>query len=470
MSDLPTVVTSAGLQPQSPASLNAQIISGAQIYSPGLTANLPGLLIEDVASTDTAALVLCDQARVETVNSLTPYGSNNFLTIQLGNIYGVLQGVGFNTSVFVIFSGPPGFPIAQGFTVSDGTYQYVAQEGSIIQSGGQSAAVFCLAVLTGIWAVLANTVTQLITSVPAGISLTVTNPNAGLQSTGPQPPQDYRAQVLQAGIAASQGMARYLKTLLGNVSGVQSRLVSVRQVNGGGWEIIVGGGDQYAVANAIWESLFDISTLVGSTMLVSSITRANPGVVATTLNHGYVTGQSVTIAGSNPSNYNGTFVATVIDEKTFSIGIDTTSYPAYVGSGVLTPNSRNVVVPINDYPDTYLIPFVTPPQQAVSIVLLWGTTSPNSVSVSAVNAAGSAGLVSYVNSIPVGAPMNLFELQNAFQTAVAGLIPTPLLTRMVFTVSINGIVTTPEAGTGIIAGDPESYFQTSSTAMSINQG
>jgi hypothetical protein len=41
---------------------------------------------------------------------------------------------------------------------------------------------------------------------------------------------------------------------------------------------------------------------------------------------------------------------------------------------------------------------------------------------------------------------------------------------MVFAVSINGVGTAPIGGTGIIAGDPESFFFTNSTPVVIRQG
>ena len=76
----------------------------------------------------------------------------------------------------------------------------------------------------------------------------------------------------------------------------------------------------------------------------------------------------------------------------------------------------------------------------------------------------------YVNSVPVGQPMNLFELQAVFQAATVSILPNQLLTRMVFTVQINGVTVSPESGTGIIAGDPESYFYTTQTAITVSQG
>lgn len=472
MSDsFPTVVTAAGLQPQSPVAIRQALLNLVASTNPGYTANLPGSLIEDISSTDVAAIALADAARVELVNSLTPYAANDYLLRQLGNIYGVPLGVDSTTSVLVRFSGSVGFVISAGFTVSDGIYQYVVQTGGVVGTSGESEDIYALATEQGSWAVPVNTVTELVTSVPSGVTLTVTNPTAGLPGTGAQTAEQYRAQVLQAGLAISQGMPTALRTALQLVPGVQGRLVSVRQQTGG-WEVICGGGDPYQVAYAIFTALFDISTLVGSTISVTDITQANPGEVTTDLNHGYADGDEVEIAGvvGMTAVNGGPYTVTVVDEKTFTIGIDTSAFGAYVSGGVCTPNGRNQEVSINDFPDTYVVRYVDPPQQVVDISVTWDTTSPNLVAPAAVAQLGSPALVNYVMNVVVGQPMNLFELQTTFQEAVASLVPAPLLTRMVFAVSINGISTPPTAGTGIIAGDPESYFYTDSTHIDIVQG
>lgn len=471
---VPIVITSAGVQPQAPASLLAQLLSSVAAVRPGYTANLPASLVEDISSTDVYAIALCDAAWVEFLNSLTPWDANPFLLNKLGQVYGVDPTAKTNTSVQVVFSGTVGFPIAQGFIVSDGIYQYVVQDGGIIGSGGTSLPLFAVSTTEGSWAVAAGTVTQLITSVPSTITLSVNNPATGVPGQAPQSEQSFRVDVLQAGLAISQGMATFLKTQLRNVPGVQSRLVSVRQQpNNGGWEVLVGGGDPYYVAYAIFRGLFALDTLVGSTLSVTAITKANPGKVTTDLNHGFQTGQTGVelegVIGMTPVN-GVPFTVMVIDEKNFTIGIDTTGYPAYVSGGVVTPNLRNVVVAINDYPDVYSIPFVDPPQQSVSITVTWNTTSNNFVSNAAVSQLATPALVDYVNSIPVGAPINLFELQAVFQTAIASILQSQLLTRMVFSVSINGIGVSPEVGTGIISGDPESYLLTNDALITIAQG
>ena len=393
-------------------------------------------------------------------------------SLSLSNIYGVPYGQATNTSVQVQFSGPPGFPIPVGFTISDGNNQYVIPDGGIIASNGVSPLLSAIAVLPGSWPVPPATVINIISSVPAALSppLTVTNPYAGFPGTGSQTPGQFRAAVLQAGLAASEGMARYMKTLLGNISGVQARLVSVRQIIAsgpptyaitGGWEVICGGADQYEVANAIWQSLFDINTLVGSTLQVTGITNGSPGQVTTNiLDHGYAIGQVVNIAGViGMIGINNTpFTITVISEKVFSIGVYTTSYGTYQSGGVVTPNLRNVVVTINDYPDNYAIPYVVPPQQTVAVVCTWNTTEDNFVSEAAVAQLGNPAIVNYINSVSVGQPINLLELDEVFKIAIKPVLPSPLLTRLVWAISINGIGTSPVSGTKTIFGDPESSF------------
>ncbi|HFU7435367.1 TPA: baseplate J-like family protein, partial [Escherichia coli] len=76
MSDLPVSYTSAGPVPLTPEELRAQLVSQAIALSPGLTTDLPGSLIEDVASTDVGALIVCDQARVDLINSVGPLKAN----------------------------------------------------------------------------------------------------------------------------------------------------------------------------------------------------------------------------------------------------------------------------------------------------------------------------------------------------------------------------------------------------------
>lgn len=257
------VITSAGAVPSTPAELNAELVAGATALAPGLTTTLPGSLIEDLSSTGTGALVVQDQAAVDLINSVSPLTANEFILYQLGEVYGVRRGIGSNTSVYVVFSGTPGFVINAGFVVSDGTHQYVTQDPAIISGPGpigQSAATFCLAVDPGSWAIPAISVTELVTSVPSTIVLSCSNPATGIPGSDQQSLASYQAQVIQAGLAVATGTPKFVKAAIQNVAGVQARLISMRQA-GGGWQLIVGGGDPYQVAGAIFQSMFNIQDL-----------------------------------------------------------------------------------------------------------------------------------------------------------------------------------------------------------------
>jgi hypothetical protein len=475
MSDsIPIILTAAGRTNTPPATINAEIIAGAAALSPGYTV-LPAGLIDDVSSTDTAAVVLCDQAVTETIGSLTPYGANAWLLVQLAQIYlgqGSTIAPANNTAVYCVFTGSaPGIIIAPGFTVSDGTNQYVTPDGGITQTGNSSAPIYFVATQPGSWAVPANTVTQLVTSVPSAYALTVTNPLAGTPGGAAQTEGQFRAQVLRAGLVASTGMPFYLRTLLQAISGVQAQLISIRTPAAGKWEIIVGGtGDPYAIGAAIFQAIPDVSTLVGSTLGVSTFTAAANGAVTTTLNHGYATGQAVAIAGATPSAYNGTYTITVLTETTFEVNVNTSAFSAYVSGGVVTPNFRNTSVTISQYPDSYTIPIVLPPAQTVSMTVTWQTSSSNFVSPIGIAALAQPALAAYINSLPVGAPINVLELNSTFIAAVAGQVPQNLLTVLIFSVAINGITTAPGVGTETIFGDPESYFSCSAASITVVQG
>ena len=273
--NFPVVLTPNGLVPQTPQSLNSQLIANVSSQVPGYTASLPGSLIEDISSTDTQSLVLIDQAKVENVNCLTPYGANMFTLMQQGQIYiGQGQpGQPTNTSVNVIFSSPKiGYVIPSGLLIGDGTNVYQVQTGGVIGSGGSSGVITAISINPGSFAVTAGTVTHILSSVPIAIALTVANPQAGTPGGPAETSYSFRNRILQAGLAASVGTPRYIKTLIGALAPAQANLVSVQPVSGG-LKVVVGiGADVFEIANAIFQSVSDPSVLQGSVTLTRNVT------------------------------------------------------------------------------------------------------------------------------------------------------------------------------------------------------
>ncbi len=473
---IPITMTASGPLVQDPGTINAAIIAAAQALVPDITTNLPASLIEDLSSTGTAIAVVCDQAVVDSINNLTPLAANLYTLNQLAAIYGVTQGSITNANVYVTFTGTVGFPIPVGFMVSDGTYQYTVQDGGIVGATGSSLPLYCVATISGTWAIPALTVTGIATSLPAGVTLTCTNASAGVPGQPVESADSFRARVLASGQSIVQGAPTSIKNAINAIPGVQSRLVSV--AIGGGFKVIVGGGDPYQVAGAIFRSAGDISALVGSVLSVSAMSYTGAGpwtwTVTTTQSHGLVVGNIITMTGINGlTGVNGVPVTVVTVPTAFTFTFTVTGVNlggSYTSGGIITPNPRNVIVAVPDYPDTYTITFVNPPMQAVTVGIVWNTNSLNFVSPVAISAAAIPAIVSYVNSIPVGQPINLLAMQTAFQVAVASLVTAAQLTHLVISVSINGTPTSPLAGTSIIPGDTESYFNTSSAAITLTQG
>jgi hypothetical protein len=470
-------MTSAGRVNQTPSELLTQLTNIVAATNPGYTNSLPGSLISDITGTDVAAATLMDQAVTELVNSVTPFGANEFLLNQLGAIYGVQRGATTNTSVSVVFSGSIGYMIMPGFTVSDGTHSYTVVDGGIIGISGSSDSLYCIATQTGTWPVPAGSVTSVTTSVQSAYSVTCINPQAGTPSTGAQTVDDYRAQVLTAGMCMTTGVANMLTAQLERVPGVQPRLIAMQQ-SAGAWKILVGGGDPYAVAYAIYKALgFNIALLTltaAPTVLVTGITSSTTGVVTTSTPHRLLTGMAgVTITGVvGMTGINGVALTiAVIDALHFSVG-NTTTYGTYTSGG--TVNSlypRNQSISIRDGGQGFLIKYVNPPQQAVVINLTWNAFATiGLISASSITQLGAPAIAGYINTIPLGQPINVFSLNDAFISSVTSILPANLIDRLVFTVYIDGILTTPTAGTGAITGDAEGYFYATPANVTIVQG
>ena len=399
MSGLPLLFTATGPVTTPPAVLQQNLITLVAASAPGYTAALPGILIGDLSGTTVGALSTLDQARVDTVNSVSPYTANAYILAMQGAMLGVPQGQPANGSVLEVFSGSPGYVIPGGFIFGDGMNQYSVQyPGGIIGAGGSSPALYSVATNSGVFAIPANSCTTVISAVPSPYTLTCTNPSAGIAATSLQTIESYRAQVIQAEQVAMTGTQAYLKTLLELVPGVSPRLVSVPQV-GQAWEVICGGGDPYLTANAIYQSGVNIGLLAASSV-----------------------------------------------------------------------SARNVNVSFYDAPNTYNLVFINPPQQTVTCEATWNTGLSNFTSATIVNQYMIATIQSYINSITVGQPINLLVLSEQIAAAITPVLLPINLTRLVFTVTINGTPVTPTSGTYVIPSDPESYFQISASGASAVQG
>ncbi|MGO3910864.1 ubiquitin-activating E1 FCCH domain-containing protein [Huaxiibacter chinensis] len=469
MSDLSVSYDASGPVPQTAEELRSQLVARATELSPGITTDLPGSLIEDIVGTDVGALLICDQIRVDLINSVGPLKANMYMLNLLAQQSGIsAQKTQGSTTVPVTFTGPAGFVVPQGFLVSDGTYTYQVADATIIQSSGTSAQVTCVATNTGTWAVPVGSVNQIVTSLPSDITLTCTNPVAGTPGAAPETDYEFRERVWQAQMSTVQGYPGFIRQKLTDVANVQARLVSVVQ-SGSSWIVMCGGGDIYDMAGAIYKSAGDISRLKGTDLKVTGITNANPGVVTTDITHGFTTGQIIQMSGvTGMSGVNNVdLTVTVLSAHTFSIGINTTSSGVWSGGGVVTPNLRNNVVTINDWPDNYLIPFVIPLQQLVTIKFQWATEGVNYLTDATISSLVSTPVINYVNGIFAGKPMNINNIKDVFLQSVNSTLDMSLVSTLNVIVTVNGVITAVDPGTNIISGDPYSYWFIASNGVTV---
>lgn len=344
-----------------------------------------------------------------------------------------------------------------------GTYtlnnaQTVSSEAMVGATHG-TAIVYVVA--TQFWqnAIPVNSITTIITPKPSGYPLFVTNPNTGVPAQSVESVALYRARTMDAERAPSTGQIEYLKSLLRAIPGVQYRLVSVSQAG----KILVGGGDPYAIAAAIYRGLFDLGDLAGS--LATSHTWSGTATISgNQITLSAVTGTVQTndivqgIGILNPTIITGQVSGTPGGNGVYSIN-SAQSIPAptaVTGAGSV----RNQIVSIISYPDTYLIVFVVPISQSVEVDITWSTTASNFTASVAVGTIVGQAISDYVNSIPVGVALNINRLNQIFLESVSSLVDPSLISALTFTVKINGVITAPTVGTSLVPGDSEGYFVT----------
>lgn len=143
----------------------------------------------------------------------------------------------------------------------------------------------------------------------------------------------------------------------------------------------------------------------GTTLTVSSITKASPAVVTTSTNHGYASGDVVIFEGLFETTTTGMpqingipFTVTVTGATTFTIPWNTnqSNYTAISGASTGTPRVKKVLYPYLYFPGTCVISAITPgttttidtasahnfvvgQEVAFRIPSQWGTTQLNSL-------------------------------------------------------------------------------------------
>lgn len=464
---LPVIMTSSGAVPTDVTTIRDTLDASITLASPGYTSRLPGTLVEDLLSTDTASVAACDQARVDAINSIPATTVNEYLLTQLGACKGILQNESLNTRAYVQFTGPPGVLIPKGFQVSDGVHIYSVATTTVISSTGSATSLsMVVAQDSGVWDIAIGSINQVINQPTQG-TITVSNPVIGLPYSQ-ESMDEYRSRVLTADSMGVQGSPAYIKSQLASVSGVILRSLSVKAY-GTGYLVCAAGGDIMDIASALYQSIGDITLLRGSSITITGATQASPCTITTAINHNLVSGMSVTISGAlGMTELNGSHVVTVLSPTTFTIPVDTTASPTYQGSGFLVNNSALQTVTIYEGSDAYDIVFLLAQPQVLSLVITWSGLPNLLVTNQEVAANFAPAALDYINSLTTGSSINLQVLKNSLTNSLeAGSIAG--FTELNVEVLIDGQAVSPTEGSLIIDLDEFCYPMLSLENIQVTQ-
>jgi hypothetical protein len=105
------------------------------------------------------------------------------------------------------------------------------------------------------------------------------------------------------------------------------------------------------------------------------------------------------------------------------------------------------------------------------MTVIWNTNSPNYVSAQAIAQTAAPALADYINNLYVGiSPINIYDMTRIFIDAVDPIVNGEYIDVLRFIVNFDGSGHVVEPGTGVIYGDPNSYFETSANDISVVQG
>lgn len=205
---------------------------------------------------------------VNVMNGISPSYANDFIINQLGSAFGVKRKDKSLQTVTLVWTGLEGVIIPAGSQAGseDNQYIFTTTEQAIIKADG-TASVNAIADDYYDKVIDAGIINVMITDILNIDS--VNNPNASSEPILEEPITDYRSRVQNRCLANRSGTVATLHDNLLKVEGVSSRLITYRtdteikdnyRINT--IEVVVGGGDDYQVAEAIFNSLLFPENLV----------------------------------------------------------------------------------------------------------------------------------------------------------------------------------------------------------------
>lgn len=253
-------ITDKGVIKDNPLQIREDIINKVVNNVPNFT-SLPSGLDNNLIDESVILISQIQDMLVDTMNCISPAYANDFIIKQLGSAFGLEMKDRQLSKTTITFNGTPATFIPKGVKVKnvEGSQVFTTIENGIIQGNG-SINLTCEGEDYYTTPAKANTLTVLVNQI-VGVD-SCTNANDVAESTATETIKEYRERFQLKAMANRTGTSATVQTNLLKVDGVVKRLLAVRgrQIEEESKklavvEVVVGGGDDYAVANAIFNSV-----------------------------------------------------------------------------------------------------------------------------------------------------------------------------------------------------------------------
>lgn len=252
-----------GITLSTPDELRQALIDNVTAKIPEFS-SLPYELQQNLIDSSVEVLAYIEQTIGTLFNSFSTDYATNPMFDRLGRSFGITRKAAIYSSANVVFSGAAGIVIPEGVEVTDadGNIKVKTAEQAVIPTTG-SVTIFCESEDYSD-AIPANTLTKC----DSLVNVTVTQPTAGTGGLDAETITQFRSRVWDTIKGVRQGSLYAFRSAVLAVPGVDSRLVNAFAVDYAegsigyrGITVIVGGGDDYEVAEAIMASFLETQKL-----------------------------------------------------------------------------------------------------------------------------------------------------------------------------------------------------------------
>ena len=195
------------------------------------------------------------------MNSVSPLYANDFMVLELGAAFGLKIKDKALPNTTITFYGLQGVVIPEGLEVgnADGSKKFVTTKSGIINASGE-VSIYCEDADYYDTPTPANTLNVLLNQVLNVTSCT--NLNDAVETTPAETISEFRSRFQTKALANKSGTIATLDSALTEIKGTVDRLCTYREsqiikegIKEAVIEVIVGGGDDYSVASALFNSV-----------------------------------------------------------------------------------------------------------------------------------------------------------------------------------------------------------------------